>query len=144
MLTASALRTAATRVPLDAQILLLHSSSGPFAAPPEPCPFRLVPLAEDRLDSIPDHTAKVIAAADCDAVSQIKLPKQLALEDGAADLLDWFKRTSLETGLGASAQRDPRSGAPAQFHVWRLDASAMCHKKRATSNKKRIRGLRRR
>jgi hypothetical protein len=68
----------------------------------------MIPLDDERLNALPETTAEVIASSDCDSVAVIRLPKQLELDDGAADLLDWFKRTVAELGWGANAQRDAR------------------------------------
>ena len=90
------------------QIVLLHNAGGAFSAPPEPCPFRMTPMPDEDVDALDDNVATVLQQADCDTCSQILLPKQLHLDDGAEDLLLWFRDTVKQAGVGAVPASDAK------------------------------------
>jgi hypothetical protein len=95
------------------QIILLYDSAGPFAMPNEPCPFRCIPVPDEQINTFDEVLASLVAQLDkCDACMKVYLPKQLRLDDGAEDLLEWFKETSGHLGAGANPQRDTQC-APA-------------------------------
>jgi hypothetical protein len=71
----------------------MHMAAGSYSTPEEPCPFRMVPLSDEEVNSLDENVVQVLEQCDCDTVSQIFLPKQLHLDDGAEDLLVWFKDT---------------------------------------------------
>lgn len=88
------------------QIVLLYNSVGPFAAPNEVCPFRCMPMTDEEIDAFDEHLASLLRRLDCDACSSIYLPKQLQLDDGAEDLLMWFKETTGLFGVREQPQKD--------------------------------------
>lgn len=81
------------------QVLLLFSAGGPFSDPESDCPFTVEPVTDEQSNAFDDVLVSVISQCDCDTIWSIKLPKQLHLDDGAYDLLDWFAAILRRGGL---------------------------------------------
>ena len=82
------------------QIILMYNSSGAFAAPNEPCPFRCIPLSDEEINDFDSQLVQLVTDTDCDTCVKLYLPKQLQLDDGAEDVLQWFKETCQLPGPG--------------------------------------------
>jgi hypothetical protein len=65
-----------------------------------------MPVTDEIINAFDDQMINVITEIDCDTCMKIYLPKQLQLDDGAEDLLMWFKETSPQLGVGSNPQRD--------------------------------------
>eukprot|EP00892_Ulva_mutabilis_P008354 jgi/Ulvmu1/5891/UM026_0012.1 len=89
------------------QIILLHSDQGPFGC--TDCPFKMVPVPKNVIDEFDETLQKMILESDCDTCSYINLPKLLALEDGAEEILHWYKVTSQALGTGNTPMKDARA-----------------------------------
>lgn len=84
----------------------MYSDQGPFAC--TECPFKMVPVPKTEIDKFDQTLQKMILESDCDTCSYINLPKLLALEDGAEEILHWYKATSQILGTGDSPVKDTR------------------------------------
>ena len=103
----------------------MYSSSGAFAAPNEPCPFRCIPLSDEETNALDAYIVSLVKASDADALVKIYLPKQLQLDDGAEDLLQWFKDTSSLPGPGGVRDSKCASAAAASRHAVGADMFGM-------------------
>lgn len=88
------------------QLVLMYSTQGPFAC--TECPFNMVPVPKLEIDKFDSTLQNMILESDCDACSYISLPKLLAMEDGAEEILRWYKDTSQNFGTGDMPVKDTR------------------------------------
>jgi hypothetical protein len=75
----------------------------------------MLPLPDEEVNALDETVVQVLEQTDCNTVSQILLPKQLHLDDGAEDLLVWFKETGREVLRDAKADRDAWCAC---LHFW--------------------------
>lgn len=80
--------------------MLLFCAQGGFGSPSKPAPFRVTEAPKEEVDAFDEHLQTLILGSESDSVAYIHLPKQLPLEEGAADVLQWFSSTSQEEGAG--------------------------------------------
>lgn len=88
------------------QLILLFCAQGGFGSPGKQAPFRVTPAPKAEVDEIDEHLQSLILGSESDSVAYIHLPKQLPLEEGAAEVLQWFSDTSQEQGAGDSPITD--------------------------------------
>lgn len=68
----------------------------------------MVPVPKSEIDNFDSTLQHMILESDCDSCSFINLPKLLALEDGAEEVLRWYKATSQVLGTGDAPMNDTR------------------------------------
>lgn len=68
----------------------------------------MVPVPKHEIDQFDGTLQNMILESDCDSCSYIDLPKLLAMEDGAEELLQWYHSTSREHGTGNAPVKDTR------------------------------------
>jgi hypothetical protein len=78
----------------------MYNSMGGFEAEKESCPFPWKPLSEQEIDAFDEHLRSLVKQSDADSFAVIPFPKQLELDEGADELLMWFKQTSQLPGPG--------------------------------------------
>jgi hypothetical protein len=88
------------------QLILLFQARGGFGSPSKPAPFRVTSVPNEEVDGFDEHLQSLILGSETDSVAYIHLPKQLALEEGATEVLQWFSSTSKEQGAGDSPITD--------------------------------------
>lgn len=82
------------------QLVLLFRAQGGFGSPSKQAPFRVTMVPKTEVDNFDEHLQNLILGSDSDSVAYIHLPKQLPLEEGAAEVLQWFSSTCREQGTG--------------------------------------------
>ena len=82
------------------QLILLFRAQGGFGSPSNQAPFKLSVPPKSEVDAFDEHLQTLILGSESDSVAYIHLPKQLPVEEGGAEVLQWFSETSQELGAG--------------------------------------------